>query len=183
MPEPMSPTEFRQHLAELLDLRLGEIPDELDGLWGLIKPALAVTRTDRDRWMGVATSEQAAHAATQAALTTTREENQRLRAELAALQARTAKAIAATLPASPDLPPRAEGDVRDGVMSEEDFVWDVLQQVAGMTREDEPRLYIAVRKALTEAHNNTARAAQQVANARRLCKVLVDDIIDGRQRR
>lgn len=49
--------------------------------------------------------------------TTTEAENQRLRAELAALQSRTAKAIAATLPTSPDLPPLAEGDVRDGVMS------------------------------------------------------------------
>lgn len=94
--------------------------------------------------------EQTAHAATQAALTSTREENQRLRserdhwkraaagaeevsaateaecerlrAELAALQARVARTIAATIPASPDLPPRAEGDVRDGVMSSAEHV-------------------------------------------------------------
>ena len=113
----MTLLEFRQRFAALMDVQLKETPATIDGLWGLIEQALTVTRTDRDRWMGVATSEQAAHAATQAALTNTRKENQRLRAELATLQARAAKAIAATLPTSPDLPPLAEGDVRDGVMS------------------------------------------------------------------
>ena len=65
---------------------------------------------ERDHWKRAAVGAEEVSAATEA-------ENRRLRAELAALQARVARTIANAIPASPDLPPRAEGDVRDGVMS------------------------------------------------------------------
>lgn len=246
MPEPMSLTEFRQHLAELLDLRLGEIPDDLDSLWGLIKPALTVTRADRDRWMGVATSEQTAHAATQAALTSTREENQRLRvdtdhrqqiineahtalntagaphgypaqriahllaerdhwkraatgaeevsaateaenqrlrADLATLQARAAKAIAATITVTPDGPWRIEGDVRDGVQTPEDAAWEALEELAGCGRMAIPHpLAAGIRWTMESLVERAELAEYKLSNARRLSGLLVGDIIDGRRR-
>lgn len=116
---------------------------------------LASAYAERDHWHRAAVGAEEVSAKTEA-------ENAALRAELEALRARTAKIIAAEV----------AGDHRDPpMMSEEDWVWEVLQQVAGMTREDEPRLYIAVRNALTKADN-----------ARRLCKLLLDDAIDGRRR-